>query len=373
VDSPVVADAAPVEAGSIYPNAFQDILGRGTDEIGRKLDAAFQQLFHGEASNEAVYRPVGNDQAYIEDIRLANVRVQQMGSAMMSAVQLNHKEEFDRLWAWASTFLLVSAGPGSNTFHDNCDTTGANCSGVDIYGTSYIATALLFATGRWGDRSDGSDLYNYDLQARLILAGLLSLFDARAAVGVNGFVSPASESAVPSSQLPAFAAVWAVATNNPFWRRVAASQRAYWQASADPNTGLIPALADLTGMPVAGGDVFTLICYALGMNLTVDHIWNGVDPWQVAEADRVIAFFTKQGIDRYVDRYALDGTPTGSTHSISLVAMNGAMALSASTPDRISFIQAVWDLPIPTGQSRTSDGLFYLLSLLVLSGNFRMY
>jgi hypothetical protein len=60
-------------------------------------------------------------------------------------------------------------------------------------------------------------------------------------------------------------------------------------------------------------------------------------------------------------------------HSAALLGMNGAIALTATTADRNLFIQAVWDVAIPTGQFRYADGMLYMLSLLVLSGNFRMY
>lgn len=36
-------------------------------------------------------------------------------------------------------------------------------------------------------------------------------------------------------------------------------------------------------------------------------------------------------------------------------------------------VQALWDRPIPTGDARYYNGLLYLLGLLEVSGNFRVY
>jgi oligosaccharide reducing-end xylanase len=200
-----------------------------------------------------------------------------------------------------------------------------------------------------------------------------TMFDAAQALAVNGPTPPPSQHATPAKQIPAFFELWARASGNAFWHTAAASARLFWKLAAAPSTGLTPGSADFDGTPVAGFESFAFLSYPFAMNLTMDDIWVGADPWQVAEADRVIAFFTQQGISNYVDRYSLDGMSLGNVHSTGLVAMNGAIALTASTPARIPFIQAVWDAAIPTGPFRYGDGSLYLLSLLVLSGNFRMY
>jgi oligosaccharide reducing-end xylanase len=250
-------------------------------------------------------------------------------------------------------------------------TTGMNCSPVpDPYGTSYMAASLLMASHRWGD---GPNIYGYRAEATRVIVSLPSLFDVNQALAVNGAMPPQSEHATPANQVPAFAELWAAETGNSFWRSAAASGRVFWKITTDPMTGLAPGSADFNGVPVSGFETFGILSYPLALDITTDHVWFGADAWQVDEANRLIAFFTEQGLGRYVDRYSLDGTPMGTAHPTSLVAMNGVVAVTATSSQRLPFIQAVWDVSTPAGPSRFGDGLLYLLSLLTLSGGFRMY
>ena len=59
---------------------------------------------------------------------------------------------------------------------------------------------------------------------------------------------------------------------------------------------------------------------------------------------------------------------------MGLIAINGAgAALAATGPYRAEFVQALWELEAPSGQYRYYDGLLYLMSLLMASGNFQVY
>jgi oligosaccharide reducing-end xylanase len=360
--------------GIVYPNAFRDLLGKTNDEITGKLTAAFAQLFHGDPTNEAVYFPVGTSQAYIWDVFLDFVSAESLGYGMMITLQLDKKDEFDRLWNWTKTYMQLPDGPFAGLLRNTCPTapTPSTCStALDPYGTSYVATSLLFASRRWGS---GSGIYNYASEAQSMLTAMPILFDMTTGLAVAGLAPPFSQRAAPSDQIPAFAEIWSRTSPLDVWRTVPGAARAFWKVAAHPVTGLVPGNADFSGVPVPGLDQFGLLAYPFAMDLTMDHIWFGLDPWQVEEADRVIAFFTAQGIANYADRYTLDGIPQDTNgHTAALLGMNGAIALTATTPDRIPFMQAVWDAAIPTGQLRYADGILYMLSLLVLSGNFRMY
>ncbi|HET7542853.1 MAG TPA: hypothetical protein VFK05_23435 [Polyangiaceae bacterium] len=58
-----------------------------------------------------------------------------------------------------------------------------------------------------------------------------------------------------------------------------------------------------------------------------------------------------------------------------MVSVNGALAVAvpASNAHRTAFVQAVWDQRIPMGQNRYYEGLLYLMSLLILSGQLQVY
>ena len=99
---------------------------------------------------------------------------------------------------------------------------------------------------------------------------------------------------------------------------------------------------------------------------------SGGATWQPAQATRLLGFLRGQGIDSYVDQYTLDGAPIGSSHSTSMVAMNGYAALIVPPETGRDFVAEVWELEVPQGVWRYYDGMLYLLSLLGLSGNLRV-
>ncbi len=53
--------------------------------------------------------------------------------------------------------------------------------------------------------------------------------------------------------------------------------------------------------------------------------------------------------------------------------MNAVAGLAADPDKSKDFVQALWDLEIPSGQWRYYDGLLYFLALLQVSGNYRIY
>ena len=91
-----------------HRNLFAEA-GHAPQEVSAKINAAFQQLFHGDPGTQAVYYPAGINAtgalAYIYDPGNKDVRSEGMSYGMMIAVQLNQKAEFDALWNWARTFM----------------------------------------------------------------------------------------------------------------------------------------------------------------------------------------------------------------------------------------------------------------------------
>jgi oligosaccharide reducing-end xylanase len=105
-----------------YGNLFLEA-GHSRKEIARKIDAAFQQLFHGDPDTEAVYYPVGQNAngllAYLTDINNRDVRSEGMSYGMMIAVQMNKKAEFDALWNWSKTYMYQSS-PTHPSYDPTC-------------------------------------------------------------------------------------------------------------------------------------------------------------------------------------------------------------------------------------------------------------
>ena len=149
-----------------YPNAFRDVLGKTDSEIADKIAATFAQLFHGDPAREAIYFPVGADQAYVRDILHDDIRTEGIGYGMMIAVQLDKRDEFDRLWRFATTTLMYQSGPNQGYFRSVCDGLAGAVTCVDPFGFQQFLMGLIFAHDRWGSASGPID-YQTDALALL--------------------------------------------------------------------------------------------------------------------------------------------------------------------------------------------------------------
>lgn len=375
------ARARPLSAldtSRTYPNAFRDVLGKSDAEISAKLAATFNQLFHGDPSNEAIYFTTGTDQAYIRDIFHDDVRSEGLGLGLLIAVELGKRDEFDRLWRYAKAHRYTS-GPGAGYFPSFCENGSATVACDDPFGLQYMATALLLARGRW--KNDPGPI-DYDREAAEVLDvvrykeddncgvvdGVTGTFDAERHLPYDVPTIDALNTSRPSIVMPAAYELWRQATGDDFWSAAAAASRSYWKASAHPTTGLWPLRATFDGTPVAGSDVFLAEAYRTLINLVLDQIWTGGEPWAIEESNRLLQFFAAQGLDTYAGGYSLDGRSViDATHQNALVAANGALALIATREQR-AFIGAAWDLAPSIGRPRYNSGLMILLAQLILSG-----
>ena len=91
-----------------YRNAFA-ALGYSSEEIEKRKEEIFETLFYG-SEEERLYHPAGDDMGYMEDTGNHDVRTEGMSYGMMMCVQMNRKEEFDRLWKWAKTYMYLEEG-----------------------------------------------------------------------------------------------------------------------------------------------------------------------------------------------------------------------------------------------------------------------
>jgi oligosaccharide reducing-end xylanase len=91
-------------------------------------------------------------------------------------------------------------------------------------------------------------------------------------------------------------------------------------------------------------------------------------------------FFASKGVGTYAGIYSLDGRESAASSNgtvrspAGLVAMNAVASLAAPDSDQSRrFVEALWEQPIPSGQGRYYDGMLYLLGLLHVSGEFRIW
>jgi oligosaccharide reducing-end xylanase len=372
-----------------YRNLFAELLGKSDEEVQAELDRAWEHLFYGDDNTQRVYYPVGDDAAYIEDIGHGDVRSEGMSYGMMIAVQMDKKEEFDRLWTWARTYMYQDDGPYQGYFAWHCTPQGGQIDANPASdGEEWFVMALFFAAGRWGN---GEGIYNYEAEAQAILHTMLHKTDGGGGTATNMFhpehrqvvfvpsAGPASQFTDPSYHLPHYYELWArwADEDNEFWAKAAAASREFLKEAAHPETGLMPDYAEFDGSPVdpwdGGHDAFRFDAWRNGMNVAADYAWFAADEWAVEQSNRLLSFFYDQGLNSYANQFTLDGEPLSGDHSLGLVAMNAVAGLAATTDKAPDFVQELWDAAPPAGRWRYYDGMLYMLALLQTSGNFRIY
>ncbi len=379
---------APVPVGGAvktgqYRNMFKE-LGYSEKEINAKVEEAWDKFFYG-TEDERIYYPVGNDMAYIYTADTNDVRSEGMSYGMMICVQMDKQEEFNRLWKWAKTYMHHKDGERKGYFAWQCGTDGSKKDQNPAPdGEEYFVTSLFFASARWGD---GDGIYDYKAQAQEILDDIMSRNDSGGGV-VNMFNSshkmvvfvPYGNSALytdPSYHLPAFYEVWAELAdkNNEFWREAAQVSRAYFKKATNATTGLGPDYSEFSGEPKREGNHgdFRFDAWRIAGNIACDYAWWGKDNWATTHADRIQAFFAKQGVESYKNQYAVDGKELEGDHSPGLVAMNATASLAASDKKAWAFLEDFWNISPTTGKYRYYDGCLYMMGLLHCSGRFRAW
>lgn len=398
---PQARKTAPAQGAFVtgrYRNLFLEA-GHSQKEISQKLDAAFQQLFHGDPDTQTVYYSAGqNDNgplAYVTDINNHDVRSEGMSYGMMIAVQMNKKAEFDALWNWSKTFMYHDKPeePGYGFFSWSMKTTGvANDNSPAPDGEEYWTMALYFAANRWGS---GRGIYNYRAEADRLLDNMKN----RAVITGQTVRGPETDGAEfnseykmvrftpnnrrpdftdPSYHLPAFYELWArwgPAADRAFWAAAASASRDYFQKVTNPTTGLAPNYANFDASAVNGrGANFAADAWRTAANWSVDWSWWAADPRERQLSDRIQAFFESKGMDSYGSQFTLDGNQVNANHTTALVATNAVAGLAAADPTRAAkFVEALWNAPIPSGQLRYYDGMWYLMGFLDCSGEYRIW
>ena len=372
-----------------------------------KINAAFQQLFHGDPGTQAVYYPAGTNAngplAYVTDIAHNDVRTEGLSYGMMIAVQLNKQAEFNAIWNWAKTYMYHdSPAHPSYGFFSWCLKTNAtiNDEMVAPDGEEYFVMALYFAANRWGSRTG---IYNYQAEAdqlltnlrhRALITGQLITRPARTNPVTAGSLfnpeykmvrfSPGNtnpDHTDPSYHLPAFYELWArwgPAADRPFWMEAAAASRDFFPRTTDPVTALAPDYANFDGTPRGHSwnpDAvdFRFDAWRTAMNWSVDWSWWAKDARERELSDRLQAFFESQGFSTYGNQFTLDGRQLAGEHSTGLVAMNAVASLAATHPRSQQFVEALWNTPVPAGQWRYYDGMLYMLAMLHCGGEFRIW
>ncbi|MBQ7926679.1 MAG: xylanase [Lachnospiraceae bacterium] len=381
-----------------YRNIFAE-MGKSEAEIQAKLENAVREFFFGE---DRVYFESGEDMGYMEDTGNHDARTEGMSYGMMMCVQMNMKEEFDRIWKWVKTYMYMDEGYNEGYFAWSCQTNGTkNAKGPAPDGEEFFAMALFFASHRWGD---GEGMLNYSHEAKEILRACLHK-------GQNGregtpmwnlenkqilFV-PGVDYTDPSYHLPHFYelfAQWAYEEDRPFWAEAAKVSREYLVKACHPVTGMNSEYAEFDGSPMnrpipwaqERHNWFFSDSYRTVANIGLDYEWCGQDVGQRAAAERLQYTLGVVNKENPYVIYEVDGTrieeearhPVGlmATTAQGALAIDGPITLDSADPvvaQAAQWVERLWNEPLRKGDRRYYDNCLYIFALLALSGNYRAY
>jgi oligosaccharide reducing-end xylanase len=404
----VPSEGSGAYATGKYSNLFAEA-GHSQREVKAKIDAVYQQLFHGDPQTQAVAFAAGSNAngplMYLTDWANHDVRTEGMSYGMMITVQLGKKAEFDALWNWAKTYMYIRdpKHPSYEYFSWSSKTDGTpNEETPAPDGEEYFVMALLFAGNRW---PGGHGIYDYHAEAERLLTAMRhreiitgpTKFGQRS-VGpevnepnamilfVPGVMpNPFTD---PSYHLPAFYELWArwgPEADREFWAHAAEVSRTFFVKTTNPLTGLAPDYANFDGTPHKSrfpqSQEFGYDAWRVASNWSVDWSWWHKAPQEQQLSDRIQKFFQSQGISDYGPVYTLNGQPLGSTpglthedHPAGLTGTNAVAGLAATDRARAKlFTDALWNTPIPSGQNRYYDGMLYLMSFMHAGGEFRIW
>jgi len=375
----------PVTGPASYPNPLHDVLGQSNTAITQKIQSVFNQLFvKGDPNTQAIYVTVGTDQGYVLDVLHNQVRTEGQSLGMMIAVQLNQRTIFDNLWRYAKAKLQVMDGPTAGYFNSFCDSADQMTSNpcLDPFGFQQFVTSLIFAHDRWG--SAGQVDYQADALALYHTMRGTAAPGADAGAGTPTFdatanlpytqpaPSPPAQTR-PSVVMPGYYVVWAQAFADPTFTAAVSSGRTFLTAASHPSSGLTAARTTFAGVPVSGWAVFNPEAYRTQVNMVIDEFWTGGTTY-TAVLNRLLAFFTTEGFSTYGTSYSWDGmTEINTAHETSLVVANAVAAGASSNTDRIQYLNALWNMSVPTLNSRYFAGIMQLWALLILGGQFQIY
>lgn len=374
----------------MYKNYFEKF-GVSREEAEKRCQEIFDTIFYG-SDEERFYTPVGSDMGYMEDTGNHDARTEGMSYGMMMSVQMNRKEEFDRLWKWARTNMYMKHGPNKGYFAWSCQTNGKkNSYGAAPDGEEFFVMALIFAGNRWGN---GEGIFDYHKEAANLLHTMInkdseksfgrSMFDQK--TGYIKFVAE-EDFSDPSYHLPHFYELYAQVAegdDKEFCKKAAANSREYWKKACHPETGLSAEYAEYDGSPHVGDqkkyggrhDWFYSDAYRTILNIALDSVWFGLSDWAREEGKKYISFFERPENESDWDHiYEVDGTklPEPALHPIAIIATNACTGALCECEESDKWMKRFLETPLRLGDRRYYDNCLYFFAYMLLSGNYQIF
>lgn len=393
-------------------NLFVSLANKTEAEVDAKLKTAVERFFGIGTSESATpvvntgYRcyyelPQDPSQAFIWAADSNDIRSEGMSYGMFIAVQMDLREQFDKLWKFSRTHMQYPSDTPTATsawkhyfrWQGTVDTSNASNWPVNFGATTvpapdgdeYFAAALYLAHRRWGS----AGAVDYKQEADRISDALLNNApntDSRYPIihatedmvvfvpygDSNGFSDP-------SYHLPAFYELFALdgpSENAARWRNVAQTSRRYFVDSAHPTTGLHSDYALFDGTPTTTSgnqhDQFRYDAWRVVLNIGVDAAWFGGSSALTAQAEKYHAFFADHlGTNNVTNSlFRVDGTEPSGGGSTALTATLAAGALASNADNRAIYVEHLWNVSQQQGTYRYYQESVYLLGLLATAGRF---
>jgi oligosaccharide reducing-end xylanase len=389
------------------PNLFTTLSGKTQAEVDEKVQTAVNRFFGigtaepttpTVASGYRCYYELPNDssQAFIWAADSEDIRSEGMSYGMMIAVQMDLREQFDKLWKFAKTHMQYPADSATSAWRHYFRWQGTVSGSAVTFGNTvvpapdgdeYFAAALYLADQRWGSAGGVSYKQEADSVAAAMLHnaatadGRFPIIHATQKMVVFVPYGASNEFSDPSYHLPAFYELFAKygpAADSAAWRTVATTSRNYFVASAHPTTGLHADYATFAGAPTTGSagdghDQFKYDAWRVVMNMAVDYAWFSGDAKLQAQVEKYHAFFANHLGQNNVSNalFHVDGSNPSGGGSTALTATLAAGALASQAANRKTYVDNLWNVPQQSGQYRYYQESVYLLGLLAVAGKYR--
>lgn len=333
-----------------YENLFVTVSGRTQEQVDAKVSSAWSTMFNPSGSGTIYFNGPGSDESYVKDTFNNDVRSEGMSYGMMIAVQLDHQTEFGRLWTWVRNHMAqgctAAKCTGEIVWSRNTSGGSNGYTGGAPDGEEYFATALIFAQNRWGNTGK----YDYGAEAQWVL-DLTRTKYFHTNPHLVKFLS-SSNNTDASYVLPAFYQVWACfdTANAAFWTTAMKDGRDFFHKAVDGN-GVCPDQSSWTGSTVKGPTADWIRCVA---NIMMDHHFFKADPWQT---------------ETYAPKFAAHQKSQNS--GVAQMSCNSLLGFGLPPEDGKHFVDKLWSASIPSRDYW--NGILYMLALVHVSGNFKLY
>ena len=302
---------------------------------------------------------------------------------MLGAVYMNDQATLDGLWQYSQQHLT-----SNGLMHWRVDAMGRDIDGsgrmisaaergAATDADEDIAWALIMAHYQWGG---GGSLDRSYLDLALHMIDLMWRFEVDHSGGEvlkPGDRWGGASITNPSYFAPSYYRVFGkLSGKESDWNKVVDSSYKILAASADKNTGLVPAWCKADGSNAGREYYYQYDACRTPFRIALDYCDNA-EPRALEYLRKVGAFFDQIGAGGIKDGYELNGTPRSNWTSAAFTGPAGVAGMIGGDLTDLT-TDAYTELLVFGGKSPTQGYSYYnsswhLLSLLVMSGNFLDY